>query len=241
MRKRIAGTLFVAGMCTALALAQDTLTPTVPKSTTTVTAAPSSPPPLKADKKVISPAAAGVNDAPAKCGLNGESAKDSSSTDVDKEASDVHARKSGDQPSAVAAENHPYRRSEAAPVAPAKTDQSELLFKGECFVAPLDWQADGIIVSAKDKNLLISAGDSVFINIGSSRIRPGMKCMVYRRKRKFKDPETHELLGFEMARVGKLEITTDVGEKTATAKVILSYDPIEIGDAVKIIYAGNNK
>jgi hypothetical protein len=161
--------------------------------------------------------------------------------DVDKETPADCTPESGDQSAAASAENSAPFQSEASPNAPAKTDQSELLFKGECFVAPLDWQADGVIVAAKDKNLLISAGDSVFINIGASRVRPGMQCMVYRRKRKFKDPETHELLGFEMARVGKLEITTDVGEKAATAKVILSYDPIEIGDAVKIIYGESNR
>lgn len=129
-----------------------------------------------------------------------------------------------------------------APAAPVPTTDiaapqpaADLLIQGDCFVAPPEWQADGIILSDQGKKLLISAGDSVYVNIGRDRVRPGMQCMVYRRKGKFKDPETNEVLGAEMMRIGKLEMTTDVGEKASTAKVILSYDALEIGDEVAII------
>jgi LysM repeat protein len=133
------------------------------------------------------------------------------------------------------------RVSEPAPAEPVESPvlekndgQRGVFYRNESMVVPEDWEADAFIIGDKDKKLMISGGDTVYINAGSDKVHPGMKCAIYRRTGKFRDPVTGDFIGYEMRRVGKIEITNDIGLKTATSKVTMSYDPIEVGDAVKI-------
>jgi hypothetical protein len=99
-----------------------------------------------------------------------------------------------------------------------------------------DLDADGIILGDKDKKLLISAGDTVYLNIGNDRVKPGTQCFVFRKVQPVSNPEDkREIIGYEIRRTGKLEITRDLNETTSTAKVLISYEPIEIGDIVQVI------
>ena len=93
-----------------------------------------------------------------------------------------------------------------------------------------------MIAGEKDKKLMIAAGDTVYINLGSDKVKPGTICVVYRRIGRIKDPgEVGENLGVEVRRVGKLEVSDDIGRNVSSAKVIVSYEPIETGDGVKIV------
>jgi hypothetical protein len=102
-------------------------------------------------------------------------------------------------------------------------------------VVPKYWKADGYVVGEKDKKLLISEGDTLYINLGAYRVRPGTQCMLYRKIDELTDPETDNFLGYEVRKIGKIEVTKDVSNDASTAKVLISYEPIEIGDMVKII------
>jgi hypothetical protein len=108
----------------------------------------------------------------------------------------------------------------------------------EGMVVPGDWVIDGTIVGEKDKKLLIAAGDTVYVNLGSDKVNTGDQCIVYRKTGSIKDPkDSGESLGLEVQRVGKLEIVGDPGKDVSSAKVIVSYAPLEIGDGVKIVLA----
>jgi len=61
--------------------------------------------------------------------------------------------------------------------------------------------------SDKDKKLLISAGDTVYINIGSNKVKPGDRCVVFRIMGRVKDQNTGEYLGYEVRRIARLELT----------------------------------
>ena len=122
-----------------------------------------------------------------------------------------------------------------------KRAEPEMQFQAESFVVPLDWEGDGFITGEKDKKLLISAGDTVYINIGSSKVKQGTNCMVYRLVGKVRDHETRKVIGYEVRRIAKLVLTSGIGENTSTAKVTVSYEPVEIGDTVKIVSKENEK
>jgi nucleoid-associated protein YgaU len=124
----------------------------------------------------------------------------------------------------------------AVPAAPAAAVVAQKQgFGGESFVAPRSWEIDGLVIGDKDKKLMISDGDTVYVNLGEDRVKPGLQCMVYRKKDKVKDPYTREMVGYEVHRVGRIEITRDVGRDVSSAKVVTAYEPIEVGDIVKII------
>ena len=234
MRKIIAAAFLIGGMVAAVAFAMDAPPQLGNNSSTPDSTAKNSP--ASVNNPVVEKLAPAENNAPAKS-ASGVPVIFDAPCDVPA----VETKSAQPLTNEAATGTAATQITQSLPPATRASDQSAFLYKGECFVAPPEWQPDGIIAADKGKKLLISAGDSVYINIGSDRVRPGMQCMVYRRKGKYKDPETRETVGYEMTRVGKLEITTDVGAKTATAKVILSYDTIELGDEVKIITAENTR
>lgn len=106
--------------------------------------------------------------------------------------------------------------------------------KAESFIVPTSWQIDGVIIGDKDKKLLISTGDTVYVNIHPGKIRAGTKCNVYRKEEHLKDPKTKEYLGYEVRRIGRLEFTNKIGTKVSSAKVIVTYEPIQLEDVVRI-------
>jgi len=107
-------------------------------------------------------------------------------------------------------------------------------------VVPKDWVVDGIIVGEKDKKLMISAGDTVYVNLGKEKVKSGTLCMIYRKIGKIKNPnDTGSSLGYEIRRVGKLEITNETGQGVSSARIVVSYEPISNGDGIKIVQPEN--
>lgn len=105
-----------------------------------------------------------------------------------------------------------------------QTTDSKIVSKG--------WKGDGKIVGDKDKKMMISAGDTVYVDIGNDRVNKGDICCVYRNVGRVKDKG--EVLGYEVRLIGKIEITDNSNSDASSAKVFLSFEPINIGDIVKI-------
>ena len=124
---------------------------------------------------------------------------------------------------------------EATEQVQTQTAESFVVPDVESFVAPETWQGDGHIASEKDKKLLISTGDTVYINVGAAKVAPGSKCVIYRVLGKVQDQNTRDILGNEVRRIGRLRVMDAVGASAATAKVTISYDPIQIGDIIAIV------
>lgn len=102
------------------------------------------------------------------------------------------------------------------------------------FVVPKKWQFDGLLTGEKEKKILISAGDTVYLNIGSKKgLEPKMYYFVYRKGGKAYYPETGKLLGRNVMRIGLIEIT-ETKENSSIARVITSSEAIEVGDGIKI-------
>jgi len=117
----------------------------------------------------------------------------------------------------------------------SKKSNAKKYYFAKSLIVPESWAPDGTIIGDPDKKLLISEGDSVYLNLGSDKVKPGTKCEVFRILRKIKDPKERNILGFEVMKMGIIEMTGDVGEKASTAKVVTSNDPLQVGDVVKII------
>jgi hypothetical protein len=82
---------------------------------------------------------------------------------------------------------------------------------------------------------MISQGDLVYVNFGAaSGVKPKGRADVYRRAQAVRQYETGKKMGQVMKRVAVIEMTTDIQDKTAMAVVITSYEPVKLGDIVKI-------
>jgi len=110
----------------------------------------------------------------------------------------------------------------------------KMKFSPENFVVPENWQFDGLITGEKEKKILISAEDTVYLNIGSGKgLKPGMYCFVVRKEKKSYLPEAGKLLGRNIQRIGIAEII-EVKENNSSARIITSSEAIEVGDGIKI-------
>jgi len=104
------------------------------------------------------------------------------------------------------------------------------------FLAPKDWAFDGYITGEQKNKVLISAGDIVYLDIGSKKgLKPKMRCGVYRKGDKVFHPKTGKLVGQVIQNIAVLELTEHIQDNTSTARVLKSFEPIKIGDWVKII------
>lgn len=123
-----------------------------------------------------------------------------------------------------------------APVpAPASSRSAQpQRYGADGFVVPLDWSGDGYVVGDKDKKLMISDGDTVFVSIGSGLVERGSRCTIYRRLKKVRNPDDGTLLGVEVRVLGTLEITHADSPKASTARITNSREPIALGDIVRI-------
>jgi hypothetical protein len=114
--------------------------------------------------------------------------------------------------------------------APAKNKN----LRAESFIVQEEWVPDGIIMGDKDNKLLISTGDTVYVTIDPDLIKPGLRCGIYRKMDHIKDGKTKEYLGYEIRRIGRLEFTDRIGNKVSSAKITVSYEPVQIEDVVKL-------
>ncbi len=87
---------------------------------------------------------------------------------------------------------------------------------------------------------MISQGDVVYLDIGKDKkIRPQEKGIVYRRGKEIFSPETGDLIGETVKEIGILEVTEEIQDKTATARIKLSREPIQVEDMVQFPRLGS--
>ncbi|OGS19789.1 MAG: hypothetical protein A3J83_02945 [Elusimicrobia bacterium RIFOXYA2_FULL_40_6] len=121
-------------------------------------------------------------------------------------------------------------KAQQKPVKKKKTNY----FDSKSFVAPIDFQMDGKIVGIKEEKTLISQGDVVYLDIGFyNGVEKGTRCDVYRKKEKIRD-SSGEIIGYQVIKLGILQLTEDINENSATAVIYRSYEPIVKGDYIKI-------
>ncbi|MBU0952756.1 MAG: hypothetical protein KKH91_08050 [Elusimicrobia bacterium] len=107
-------------------------------------------------------------------------------------------------------------------------------FESKSFVVPLDFQMDGKIVGTKDDKTLISQGDVVYVDIGANNdIKKGTRCNIYRKKEKIRN-SNGDAIGYQIIRLGILQLTENINEDSATAVIYKSYEPIVKGDYIQI-------
>lgn len=102
------------------------------------------------------------------------------------------------------------------------------------FLADVSWEYDGFIVGERDKKTIMGQGDIVFLDIGrKQRVVAFDRFTIYRREKEIVHPDTNEPLGFMLRKVGVVEVTSDIQDNTASARVVMTHEPIAIGDFVK--------
>ena len=104
----------------------------------------------------------------------------------------------------------------------------------DSFVADRDWEYDGFVLRDRDRKMMITQGDVVFLNVGSlAGAAPNRFVVIYRVGQKVKDPFLRKAAGRMVKRVGVAFITKEVREESCTAVVTSSLEPIRVGDVVK--------
>ncbi len=126
-------------------------------------------------------------------------------------------------------------KASAQAAAPKSSAASVRNFQNGAILVDKKWQGDGRIVGQPEKKAMLSMMDTVYLNIGaSSGLRPRVRGLIYRKGKKMKDPRTGERLGVVATRVGVLEVTDDIRDDSSTAVIVTSYEPILVGDIVKL-------
>jgi nucleoid-associated protein YgaU len=116
---------------------------------------------------------------------------------------------------------------------PTRRDES---LTGDAFVVEGPFKYDGRIIGIKEKKTMIAQGDIAYTDIGSEKgLSRGSKCYIFRKKGNIKKPGTNIIVGTQVIRVGILELTSEVNKHSSTAVIIRSYEPIVMGDYIKII------
>jgi LysM repeat protein len=126
-------------------------------------------------------------------------------------------------------EKEPVKKAEKE----EEAEEENNFIKGESFIADMGWKPDGSIIGDKDRKLLISAGDTVYVKLSQGKPEPGEKYIIYRQVTRVKDRDTKDYIGYEIREVGSLEITDKAGKNSSTAKIMVSAEPVKIGDLIK--------
>lgn len=117
----------------------------------------------------------------------------------------------------------------------AEQRRSKTSLSASAFVAPLDWEATGRIVGDPNNRLLISQGDTIFLNVGAaSGLQPRMRGVVYRKGDLMVDPDTGDEVGYIIKRLGVIELTQEVTDNNCSAVVITSDDYMQVGDYIRV-------
>jgi hypothetical protein len=123
---------------------------------------------------------------------------------------------------------------EAGPPA-KKAEASSKAAAIDSMVVDRKWRGDGQIISDVGKKIMISQGDLIYVNIGAANgVKPRMRADVYRKGQMVRQYESGEKVGQVMKRVAVIEMTQEVQDETSVAVVITSYEPIKLGDLVKL-------
>ena len=104
----------------------------------------------------------------------------------------------------------------------------------ESFLATKDWTYDGEILEMKEAKIITAQGDYVYVSVGRlNGAAPKARYDIYRRGKAVVHPTSGDFLGNDTNRVGVLELTKDVADKNSTAIVVMSRQPIQVGDLIK--------
>ena len=156
---------------------------------------------------------------------NSDSADDESSDGNDIEEDDDTEAVTEDMPEETASLNELPGLSKPSP-------KEEI--KEASFIAPLQWKPTGIITAERDRKMLISTGDTVYVSMENPWRAKGKQGMIYRKMKRMRDPRTNKYAGYEMKRVGKVAIADTSGDAIAIGVITMSYEPINANDVVVI-------
>lgn len=99
------------------------------------------------------------------------------------------------------------------------------------FLAQPDFNFEAAISGFKKQKVLHSQGDLVFIDIGrDAGLTENQRLYVYRRGRTIVHPYTGELLGDVVEMIGVIQVTSDIENSVATAKIVYSDRSVNKGD-----------
>ncbi len=113
---------------------------------------------------------------------------------------------------------------------PDKEEVAEVREYGD-FLAPEDFVFDGRVSGFTEHKEMPAFGDYCFINLGSrDGLSEGQKFNIYRPGRGVADPDTGELMGVMMKKVGALRVTGNIEERSATARITMSHNFIRERD-----------
>jgi LysM repeat protein len=174
------------------------------------------------DQKVRIPgAAAGLTEAPAEA----EPVEEAAAPEPEAEPAEEPAPWEDAQ---AAAEEAPAPKTPAAP--PAKAAATV-----ESMVVDKKWKGDGRIIGDVAKKIMISQGDLIYVSLGAAHgAKPRMRADVYRKGQSVREYQSGKRVGQVMKRVAVIEMTQQVEDKTSVAVIITSYEPVKLGDFVKL-------
>ncbi len=133
------------------------------------------------------------------------------------------------------AEESPKFEKAEAPK-PAGRVRRQKIERADSFVATADWEFDGFVAGGQDQasKSLFYLTDLVYLNIGSDHgLQPGEKINIFKRGNRVRDPQTGRVLGYEVRRAALSEVTDKVDEKQCSARIIATFEGVEIGDLVR--------
>ncbi|HLD29195.1 MAG TPA: hypothetical protein VJC03_02550, partial [bacterium] len=101
---------------------------------------------------------------------------------------------------------------------------------------PLDFDYQGKIVDFPKDKLLYGTRDEAIVDFGKNlKAVPGQDYGVYRVYHKVFHPDSKEILGVLIKKVGRIRLTDDVQEYTAQGVILSAFSPLEKGDMVRRI------
>ncbi len=94
------------------------------------------------------------------------------------------------------------------------------------------FKADGVVIGFKEDKLLVSQGDTVYVNMLDKSVGKDEKLGIYRKGTKLRAGGESKEGNIELSRVGVLRITSVPSDMPVTALILYSSDPIEFNDVV---------
>jgi len=96
---------------------------------------------------------------------------------------------------------------------------------------PVDFKYAGKITAFTEKEVIHSQFSKVILDIGASDgVKLNDKFDVYRAERQIQNPETREIMGVLIKKIGQVVVTDDIQGKSSIATIKSSKGSIQIGD-----------
>lgn len=136
----------------------------------------------------------------------------------------------------IEAQDDPDMEEVKAPVPISKKKKKKILSGEESFIAGPEWEFDGFVAGGQDQEVksMFIVNDLIYLNVGVSQgLAPGDRLGIYKRGERIRDPQSGQFLGYEVRRVGTVEVTNRIEDETCSTRVINSNTGIEIGDLAR--------